>query len=284
MNITNQNEQIYNRVAELSSRAVTHKYSTSFSLSIYMLHQSIRNPICAIYGFVRLADEIVDTFLNHNRDKLLADFKKDTYRALEEGISLNPVLHHFQDTVHRFNIDIELIEAFFKSMEMDLEQQEHNRSSFDSYIYGSAEVVGLMCLRVFCDGNAERYKELKSYAVSLGAAFQKVNFLRDMKQDTLELNRHYFPQLQLGGLNQRIKTMIELEIEGDFSNVYQGIVRLPMKARFGVYVAFVYYRYLLKKIKMVPPEEIKTTRIRVSNHMKCYLLFKAMVKHKLNWM
>lgn len=284
MQITQINEEKYRGVARQCSRNVTRQYSTSFSLSIYMLHKSLRNPICAIYGLVRLADEIVDTFLDHDRGELLKQLKTETFRAMDRGLSTNPVIHNFQEVALCYNIEKPLVEAFFDSMAMDLKQDEHNRESFDTYIYGSAEVVGLMCLKVFCEGDEKQYQKLKSNALRLGAAFQKVNFLRDMRQDALELNRNYFPHVQASGLDRRTKTMIEEEIEEDFNRALQGIRKLPIKARFGVYVAYVYYRYLLKKIERLPPYRIKTARIRVPNLTKAALLCKAMVKHKLNWM
>lgn len=284
MSITEYNMKIYERVAGLSSRLITHKYSTSFSLSIILLHKSIRNPIYSIYGFVRLTDEIVDTFTDYDRYALLKEFMADTDRALKNRISLNPVLHNFQKTVHQYQISDDLIEAFFNSMKMDLVQNQYKREGFDSYIYGSAEVVGLMCLNVFCDGDRKTYRELKSSAARLGSAFQKVNFLRDMNQDMGELNRRYFPQLQDGHLDITAKRKIEKEIEDDFETAYAGIRKLPARARFGVCVAFVYYRYLLQKLKNISPEKILTSRIRVSNSMKFYLLIKTMVRHKLNWM
>lgn len=282
MNITSRNQLLYQQVTESCSRMVTHKYSTSFSLGIWMLHKSIRNPICGIYGFVRLADEIVDTFLESDQSFLLDRFREDTYLAIENGISLNPILHNFQEVVRKYHIDLELIDAFFKSMAMDLRFQNHSENSYKEYIYGSAEVVGLMCLCVFTNGNRKQYDELKDAAVYLGSAFQKVNFLRDMKQDSIELKRQYFPQLQISGLTKSVKKDIEEDIEEDFSKAYRGILRLPIKARLGVYLAYLYYLTLLRKIKMVPPEKITSARIRVSNRTKCYLLCKALVLNRFN--
>lgn len=282
MNITTRNQLLYSQTAESCSRIVTHKYSTSFSLGIWMLHKSIRNAICAVYGFVRLADEIVDTFLENDQKTLLDRFKQDTYAAIEEGISLNPILHNFQGVVRKYNIEKDLIESFFTSMEMDLSYQVHSVDSYEEYIYGSAEVVGLMCLHVFTNGDQKLYDKLADSAISLGSAFQKVNFLRDMRQDSIELQRQYFPQLQLSGFTKAAKKAIEEEIEQDFNRAYHGIMRLPIKARLGVYLAYLYYRTLLQKIKMVSPEQISSVRIRVSNRRKCYLLFKALVLNKFN--
>ncbi|HKI44627.1 MAG TPA: phytoene/squalene synthase family protein [Balneolales bacterium] len=282
MNITTRNQLLYQQVAESCSKMVTHKYSTSFSLGIWMLHKSIRNPICAIYGFVRLADEIVDTFLENDQLFLLNRFREDTYLAIENKISLNPILHNFQEVVREYNIGHELIDAFFKSMEMDLNYQNHSESSYKEYIYGSAEVVGLMCLCVFTNGNRNQYTELSGAAVYLGSAFQKVNFLRDMRQDSIELQRQYFPQLQISGFTKSVKKDIERDIEEDFSKAYRGMIRLPIKARLGVFLAYLYYLTLLRKIKMVPPEKIASVRIRVPNRTKCYLLCKALVLNRFN--
>ena len=282
MVITSRNKQIYGRVSELSSLLVTHKYSTSFSIGIRLLRRDIRNAVYAIYGFVRLGDEIVDTFVDHDREELLRQFKLETQQAVARKISLNPVLHNFQRIVHRYEIEQCMIEAFFDSMEMDLQLQRHQRPSYESYVYGSAEVVGLMCLKIFCNGDSELYRELKPYAESLGAAFQKVNFLRDYDQDTKELNRFYFPHGRNGELGHFEKHLIEKEIEEDFNTAITGILKLPSGARLGVYVAYIYYRYLLEKLKMVSPEKLKSTRIRVSNKRKLYLLFKSVVKYKLN--
>lgn len=282
MNITTRNQLLYRQVSESCSRLVTHRYSTSFSLGIWMLHKSIRNPICAIYGFVRLADEIVDTFLESDQPFLLHRFREDTYLAIEKGISMNPILHNFQEAVSMFNIRHELIDAFFKSMEMDLHYQNHSESSYKEYIYGSAEVVGLMCLSVFTNGDRRSYDELADSAICLGSAFQKVNFLRDMRQDQLELQRQYFPQLKISGLSGSVKKAIEEEIEEDFNKAYRGILKLPIKARLGVYLAYLYYRTLLQKIRMISPEQVETARIRISNRKKCYLLCKALVLNRLN--
>ncbi len=282
MNITTRNQLLYTQTAESCSRIVTHRYSTSFSLGIWMLHKSIRNAVCAIYGFVRLADEIVDTFLENDQKALLDRFKQDTYDAIDERISMNPILHNFQTIVWQYNIEKELIDAFFSSMEMDLCCQVHSVNSYEEYIYGSAEVVGLMCLHVFTNGDKKMYDRLAGSAISLGSAFQKVNFLRDMRQDSIELKRQYFPQLQISGLTKSAKKAIEEEIEQDFNRAYHGIMKLPIKARLGVYLAYLYYRTLLQKIKMVSPEQISSARIRVSNRRKCYLLCKALVLNKFN--
>lgn len=282
MTITEKNRQIFNSVARLTSRMITHNYSTSFSISINLLDKSIRDAIYGIYGFVRVTDEIVDTFYDMEAREMLTDFRFETAKALEREISLNPVLHHFQQVVHQYKIDVTLIDAFFKSMEMDLDEQAYERKNYETYIHGSAEVVGLMCLKVFCNGDSEQYDVLKPYAISLGAAFQKVNFLRDIQQDKLELNRSYFPHFEGERLDPETKKKIEEEIEIDFENARQGIRLLPSNARFGVCVAYIYYRYLLKKIKKVSPGMIHTTRVRVSGWMKFILLFKAAIRHKLN--
>lgn len=250
--------QLFHDVSELCSRMTTERYSTSFSSSIRLLHQDLRQPIHNIYGFVRFADEIVDTFHGHDKEELLRRFKQETYDAIERGISLNPILHSFQLTVNAYKIDHALIEAFFKSMEMDLDKKQYNQQSYNEYIYGSAEVVGLMCLYVFLEGDTKAYEQLKPHAQSLGAAFQKVNFLRDVKADYNSLNRTYFPGLDFSNFTTRQKAEIEADIQKDFDHAYEGILQLPMKARFGVYVAFKYYLSLFKKIKKMQPADRKS--------------------------
>lgn len=274
--------ELYNDVSFQLSKRVTWNYSTSFTLGIRTLHKDLHNPIYAIYGFVRLADEIVDTFHDHNKEELLNRFREDTRKAIAEGVSVNPILQSFQLVVRRFNIDMDLIEAFFKSMEMDLYNHAYNANGYNEYIYGSAEVVGLMCLKVFCDGNEQEYRQLREPARKLGAAFQKVNFLRDMKSDFSERGRVYFPGVDFNFFTDHVKKSIEKEIEDDFSEALDGIKRLPVKARFGVYVAYIYYQALLRKIKNVPAQTIQTSRVRVPNKEKLALLFASWFRFRLN--
>jgi len=264
------------------SKLITQRYSTSFSLGIRVFDKKFRAPIYAVYGFVRFADEIVDTFHNFDKADLLKRFREDTYRAIEEKISLNPVLNSFQETVHKYNIERELIDAFLDSMEMDLHFNTYEDSLYHQYIYGSAEVVGLMCLRVFCEGDKERYKALKAPAQSLGSAFQKINFLRDMKSDFDERGRVYFPGVDFTNFTNQDKITIEADIKKDFDDAYQGIINLPEGARFGVYLAYVYYISLFKKIKNVTAVKVKEQRIRVKDSRKFYLLFSSAVKMRLN--
>lgn len=273
---------VYHKVSQLCSQITTEEYSTSFSSAIRLLHQDLRKPIYNIYGFVRLADEIVDTFHEHDKERLLVKFKRDTYEAIEEKISLNPVLHSFQMTVNEFNISHDLIEAFFKSMEMDLNKQAYDAQGYESYIYGSAEVVGLMCLYVFCEGDKAMYEKLKPSAQSLGAAFQKVNFLRDVKADYQSLNRTYFPGVDFNSFTNECKAEIEADIAKDFEHAYEGIMQLPWKARFGVYVAYKYYLSLFKKIRKTQPAKILESRIRIPNYYKAYIVVRAGVKNQLN--
>ena len=277
------NMQHFLEVSEACSKFTTERYSTSFSSAIRLLHKDIRQPIFNIYGFVRFADEIVDTFHEYNKQELLTEFKIETYNAIKRGISLNPILQSFQTTVNQYKIDTHLIDAFFTSMEFDLSKSNYDSKGYNDYIYGSAEVVGLMCLFVFCEGNEEEYKKLKPSAQSLGAAFQKVNFLRDLKDDFELLNRSYFPNVDLGKLNAISKQLIIDEIEADFDYAYKnGVLKLPIEAKFGVYMAYRYYRRLLKKLEAVPSEKIMDTRIRISDPMKINLLARSYVKYKLN--
>jgi phytoene synthase len=273
---------IFHDVSHECSRITTQRYSTSFSSAIKLLHADLQGPIYDIYGFVRFADEIVDTFHDHDKASLLANFKKETYDAIERGISLNPILHSFQITVNRYNIDLALVEAFFKSMEFDLEKASYDANGYAEYIYGSAEVVGLMCLYVFCNGNQEQYEKLRPSAQSLGAAFQKVNFLRDVSADYQQLNRVYFPGVDFKAFTPEMKKSIEQDIEKDFRDAYEGIIRLPLKARFGVYLAYKYYLSLFKKIKAVQPQRILEERIRIPNYHKAWVAAKAMVRTQLN--
>lgn len=273
---------LFHTISELCSKTTTEKYSTSFSSAIRLLHVDLRQPIHNIYGFVRLADEIVDTFHDFNKEDLLREFKKDTYAAIDRGISLNPILHSFQRTVNQYKIDHGLIEAFFNSMEMDLSKRTYDNFGYEEYIYGSAEVVGLMCLFVFCEGNTDLYHELKAPARSLGAAFQKVNFLRDVKADFEGLDRMYFPDCDFRNFTEAAKARIEKDIEDDFSAAYQGIIRLPLKSRFGVYVAYKYYISLFKKIKRLEPQRILEERIRIPNYGKAFIVAKAGLRSQLN--
>jgi phytoene synthase len=274
--------RVFHKVSQRCSQITTEEYSTSFYSAIRLLHTELRHPICNIYGFVRFADEIVDTFHDHDKASLLAQFKEETYKAIDQGISLNPILHSFQLTVNQYRISRHLVEAFFKSMEMDIVQQCHNKVSYEDYIYGSAEVVGLMCLFVFCEGDNDLYHKLQPYAQSLGAAFQKVNFLRDVKADYTVLNRMYFPEVDFDNFTPDRKQAIEQDIANDFRHAYEGILQLPWKARFGVYVAYKYYLSLFRKIKKVQPAEMLEQRIRIPNYRKALILVRAGVKNQLN--
>tara|TARA_R110002126_G_scaffold291415_2_gene452293 strand:+ start:72478 stop:73320 length:843 start_codon:yes stop_codon:yes gene_type:complete len=277
-------KELFDSVSNDCSKLVTKSYSTSFSLAVNMLSPKIRSDIYNIYGFVRFADEIVDSFHNFNKEELMAHFERDYYIAKTQGISLNPILHSFQQTVNRYRIPDEMVQAFLKSMKADLHKTEYQtKAEYDEYIYGSADVVGLMCLKVFVDGDDKQYNELKDAAMRLGSAFQKVNFLRDLKDDYEILNRSYFPNVDLGQLNADSKQLIIDEIEADFNYAYEhGILKLPVEAKFGVYMAYRYYRRLLKKLKAVPSEKIMDTRIRISDPMKINLLARSYVKYKLN--
>ncbi|TDO69833.1 phytoene/squalene synthetase [Flavobacterium chryseum] len=273
---------LFDTVSFKCSKLVTKNYSTSFSLAVKMLSPSIRDAIYSIYGFVRFADEIVDSFHDYDKENLINDFEKEHYKAMQAGISLNPILNSFQHTVKEYNITDDLVQAFLKSMKLDLVKSTYNtQSEYEDYIYGSADVVGLMCLKVFVKGNDQKYEQLKTEAMRLGSAFQKVNFLRDLKDDNLVLNRNYFPGVDLNSFDETAKTTIINEIEEDFRIAYQGIVKLPMEAKFGVYTAFIYYRKLLKKLKNTPYHEIGNSRIRVSNYTKAGLLAQSFVTYKL---
>ncbi|MFP4090321.1 MAG: phytoene/squalene synthase family protein [Cyclobacteriaceae bacterium] len=266
------------------SKVITQHYSTSFTLGIKTLHKRFHFPIYAIYGFVRYADEIVDTFHEHDKASLLSRFKAETYQAIEEKISLNPVLHSFQLVVNEYKIEHELIEAFLKSMEMDLHRQAYNENLYHEYIYGSAEVVGLMCLRVFCEGNEEQYQELKEPARRLGSAFQKVNFLRDIKADYFERGRTYFPGVDFSAFNANAKCAIEEDIQQDFDAAYQGIIRLPGGAKLGVYLAYIYYLNLFKKIKNCSADTIAHQRIRIPDNKKLVLLLGTYFRARFNYL
>lgn len=275
-------KNIFDTLSHDMSKLTTKRYSTSFSLGIRFLTKDFHKPIYAIYGFVRFADEIVDSFHGFEKEKLLADFKQQTYSAIEQKISLNPILNSFQWAVHHYQIPIELIETFLNSMEMDLNPQFYDQQKYETYILGSAEVVGLMCLKVFVRGNEERYNHLKDSAMKLGSAFQKINFLRDLKADYYELGRTYFPGIDLKNFNSDVKQEIEQDIEKDFKAGYEGIKQLPKDARFGVYMAYVYYYQLFKKIKTTQAKQILEERIRIPNNQKYSMLLFSYLRHNLN--
>jgi len=274
--------QLFHDVSGECSKLTTKKYSTSFNSAIKLLHKDFRVPVYNIYGFVRFADEIVDTFHEHNKEMLLAEFKKETYKAIERKISLNPILHSFQFTVNKYNIDLRLVDAFFRSMEYDLFKTIYDNAGYRDYVYGSAEVVGLMCLTIFCEEDQKKYERLEPYARSLGAAFQKVNFLRDVKADYRQLERTYFPEVDFSNFTNGIKKSIEDEIMKDFAHAYIGITELPLKARFGVYVAYKYYLSLFKKIKQTNATKILDGRIRIPNYSKAFIVVRAGVINRLN--
>lgn len=273
---------LFNEVGYMCSKITTEKYSTSFASSIRLLHKDLRMPVYNIYGFVRFADEIVDTFHDYDQKILLDQFKVQTYEAIEHGISLNPILHSFQQTVNKYGISTHFIDAFFKSMEQDLYKLEYDKQTYNEYIYGSAEVVGLMCLYVFCEGDGALYDSLKPFAQSLGAAFQKVNFLRDLRADTQTLERMYFPGCNFLLFTEHEKQQIESDILKDFQHAYKGILKLPIKARFGVYVAYKYYMSLFNKIRKVKAKRIMEERIRIPNYSKAMILAKAGVRSQFN--
>jgi len=262
------------------SKKTTKKYSTSFSLGILALKPSIRPAIYAIYGYVRLADEIVDSFQGYDKEKLLNRLKLETDNALSEGISLNPILQSFQDTVVKYNIDRTLINQFLHSMEMDLQKIDYNSALYEEYIHGSAEVVGLMCLQVFTEGDKSKYEELKPYAMKLGSVFQKINFLRDLKDDYQILGRTYFPNVDMCLFDNCVKCQIEEDIEQEFKQALIGIKMLPNSSKFGVYLAYKYYLTLFKKIKNKSSKEIMNSRVRVANSEKAYVAFKSYLRYK----
>lgn len=275
-------KQLFDEVSFKCSKLVTKNYSTSFSLAVYMLAPSIREDIYSIYGFVRFADEIVDSFHGFEKEKLINDFETEYYKAYESGISLNPILNAFQITVKQNNISDDLIQAFLKSMKLDLVKSDYNtKSEYEEYIYGSADVVGLMCLKVFVRGDEEKYNLLKDEAMRLGSAFQKVNFLRDLRDDNLVLNRNYFPGVDLKSFDETAKKAIIAEIQEDFRIAREGIKKLPLEAKFGVFTAYVYYLKLLRKLEKTPCHKIGTSRIRVSNYSKAGLLAQSFVTYKL---
>jgi phytoene/squalene synthetase len=273
---------LYNKNSFKCSKLTTQNYSTSFSIGILSLNKKFRDPIYAIYGFVRFADEIVDTFHDYNKHDLIERFEKDTYLAIQEKISLNPILHSFQLVVNNYGIERDLIDLFLKSMKMDLQQKDYEQQSFERYILGSAEVVGLMCLRVFTEGDDHYYQRLKPQAMKLGAAFQKINFLRDLKADYFALGRAYFPGFELDQFNEEKKKQIEFDIEHDFKAGLEGIKQLPYGARFGVYVAYVYYYSLFSKIQSLSANKILTERIRITDFRKYILIVRCYFKHTFN--
>jgi phytoene/squalene synthetase len=276
-------KELYDNVALNCSIYTTRTYSTSFSLGIRLLHKRLRDAIYAIYGFVRLADEIVDTFHAYDQKSLLERFEQETYHSLAEGISLNPILQSFQMAVHQYNIDIALIDTFLHSMKMDLEDLHYNDEKYKEYILGSAEVVGLMCLHVFTEGNNELYEKLKPSAMRLGAAFQKINFLRDIKHDSEVLGRMYFPSVNFNNFSDSDKLKIEKNIEEDFHAAVSGIIQLPITSRMGVFLAYAYYVMLFKKIQKVPAHNILNTRIRVNNMHKIWIAIKSYLQIQLKW-
>jgi hypothetical protein len=273
--------RLFDETSKDISKRISLNYSTSFSLGIKLLSKDFRWAVFSTYGFVRVADEIVDTFHGHNKDRLLADFKNQTYQAIQEGISTNPVLHSFQLAANQFGIENNLIEPFFKSMEEDLDTTSHSVNSYEEYIYGSAEVVGLMCLKIFCNGNNSQYDELVPYARSLGAAFQKVNFLRDIKSDVEERGRVYFPGVDFSNFTDENKLEIIQDVKKDFDHAFIGIKMLPIGCRLGVYTAYIYYLKLLEKIERTTANEVLQSRIRIPNSQKMVLLAKSYVQERM---
>lgn len=274
---------LFDKVSEKCSKTVTQSYSTSFSIATKMLAPAIRQDIYNIYGFVRLADEIVDSFHEFDKETLFNRFEQTLENALSDKISLNPIINAFQDTFYKYSIDKHLVDSFLKSMRLDLHKKKYlTQEEYKEYIYGSADVVGLMCLKVFVKGDQKKYEELKNAAMHLGSAFQKVNFLRDLKADHDDLNRSYFPNIDLTMLDEAAKNKIIKEIEADFIIGFQGINQLPVEAKFGVYTAYIYYKKLLNKLKRIPSTQIKNTRIRVNNYQKMSLLAQCYVNYRLN--
>ena len=276
-------KELFDKISEECSRNVTKSYSTSFSLATKMLSSNIRQDIYNIYGFVRFADEIVDTFHSYNKKELFKRFVDDLNHSLKQKISLNPILNSFQKTVHKYNIDRDLINSFLKSMEQDLKKKKYESlQEYNEYIYGSADVVGLMCLKVFVGGRNDDYKKLKPYAMSLGSAFQKVNFLRDINDDYKKLNRVYFPGVDYGTFNEDVKNNIMIDIEKDFAKALKGIYMLPNNSKFGVYAAYKYYKRLLRKLERASYLQIKSERVRVPNYQKVDVLARSYVRYRLN--
>ena len=274
--------QLYDHVCRACSVLTTKAYSTSFSMGIRFLGPTLRQPIYSIYGFVRFADEIVDTFHHAEKAVLFERFKQDTENALKDKISLNPILHAFQEVYHAYNLEKEHVDLFLRSMEWDLHKLDYDRNGFEEYIVGSAEVVGLMCLKVFVNGDQAEYERLKPYAERLGAAFQKINFLRDMKADFAEMGRTYFPNLDMTTFNEDTKARIEEEISADFQEAYKGIIQLPQTSRLGVYVAYIYYQRLFQKIRSLPSNRIMEERIRIPNARKATLAVSSYLRHSFN--
>lgn len=277
-------KSIFDDVSYNCSKLTTRKYSTSFSLGILFLSAEIRKDIYAIYGFVRLADEIVDSFHDYNKQELLDRVKHEVYESIDQGISLNPILQSFQMTINKYDIDRELIERFLHSMEMDLNRELHDLQSFEEYVLGSAEVVGLMCLQVFVGGDKSEYQRLKGPAMKLGAAFQKVNFLRDLKDDYEELGRSYFPEVDLSNFGQHEKQLIENGIKDDFDEALKGIKMLPRCAKMGVYLAYIYYKCLFKKISKLSADRVMSERIRISNQRKVGLMVQSYLRYQFNYL
>ncbi len=275
-------KSIFDELSHDISEMTTKRYSTSFSMGISFLSKDLHKAIYGIYGFVRFADEIVDSFHGFDKAKLLADFRKQTFEAIEDKISLNPILNSFQFTVNQFKIPLELIDTFLKSMEMDLNQKEYDQAAYEEYILGSAEVVGLMCLKVFVHGDEKEYQRLKSSAMKLGSAFQKINFLRDLSADYNDLGRTYFPGIDMSTFNKTIKKEIEADIELDFKAGYEGIKQLPKNSRFGVYMAYKYYYKLFQKIKGTTPKTIMNKRVRIADSRKYSLFLTSLLRHNLN--
>lgn len=274
-------KQLYDQLSFNIAKTTTKKYSTSFSLGIATLAKELRAPIYAIYGFVRVADEIVDSFHGYDKENLMLQMRRDTIQAISQRISINPILHAFQETYHKYQIPWELVDTFLKSMEMDLEDIEYDSEKYKQYILGSAEVVGLMCLKVFVYGDESEYRKLKPYAMMLGSAFQKINFLRDLKDDYQILGRTYFPNVEMSDFNTETKRALEKEVEAEFEEALEGIKLLPKSSRLGVYLAYTYYRSLLNKIKRTPPQTIVHQRVRINNGKKFSLMMRSYVKVKM---
>lgn len=274
-------KKLFDELSYEVSKSTTKKYSTSFSLGILALHPSIRKAVYAVYGYVRLADEIVDSFHAYDKQMLLTRFSEQTDQALAEGISLNPILQSFQETVHKYKIDRNLIDLFLKSMEMDLHPVTYNSEKHKEYIVGSAEVVGLMCLQIFVDGSKDNYEALKPYAMTLGSAFQKVNFLRDLKDDYTILGRTYFPDVDMDDFNNDMKAYIEQDIEKEFKSALVGIKKLPASSKFGVYLAYKYYLSLFRKIRNASAQQILQGRVRIPNGQKMSLTMSSYIRYKM---
>jgi len=274
---------LFDNLSMQISKMTTKAYSTSFSLGIYFLNKRLRNAVYSVYGFVRLADEIVDSFEGYDKKYLLENFKEETYWAIENRISVNPILNSFQHVVHQHRIDLNLIEIFLDSMAMDLQKVDYTEEKYRKYILGSAEAVGLMCLQIFTEGDTKKYQELSPYAMKLGAAFQKVNFLRDMRDDYHILGRIYFPGVDITDFNSDSKKQIEKEIEDDFRIALEGIKLLPSSSKSGVYLAYIYYLSLFNKIKKSPAQKVLTQRIRINNGKKFGLMINSLVQNKMNW-